>query len=135
MCAASIAEINHDIATSKNSVNEYFIAVEQMEKVSEAAKRILAGHSISAMRHTSRWDAKLEKSLPAYERIKFCMDQVTVLFIERVTNEMLMGLTNPLIILQMQKLVRECAEEVAFDALNFDSSPFIDVESLRAAAE
>lgn len=136
-CAVAIAERKHDEATALNSVTERRIAVRQLELVQDAASRIIAGHSYSAMRDSNRFDKELQKSVPCRVEINFRMDHVTALVSERVTNEIYVGLFRgePLALRQMQKLVRECAEEIAFDALGFDSEPFLDIDALRDAAE
>jgi hypothetical protein len=41
----------------------------------------------------------------------------------------------PSALFQMQRLVSDAAQAVAFDALNLWSNPFIDLEALRDMAE
>ena len=134
-CHASLDEINHDISQAQLERQGIATATEQMSQVSELAKSFLNGHSLTDLRRSYVFEGptRVLKLLP----VTFGMKQVADLVQEKITPELCLGLYRgePKALFSVQKIVGDAAHEIAFDALNLESSPFLDYSELKEISE
>ena len=136
-CATSQAEINHDLSQAQLEREGIAIALEQMTLVEDAAKRILSGHTIVDMRTSRIYNMRSGAHETKLSAVSFSMRSVADLVQEEITPELCLGLHRgePQALFSAQKIVGEAAHEVAFDALNLWSDPFLDYAELKETAE
>lgn len=136
LCRVSQEEIAYDIATTNALREAIETAQDQLERVNDAAKAILSGHAIIDTRKLNVFIK--EKNAYEYQRVpvNFSMKNVADLVAEEITQELCHELLRgtPAALFQMQKIIGEAAHQVAFDALNLSSDPFIDLNDLRETA-
>lgn len=114
-CSAAIAELRHN--GWEDDREHKALAKEQMSLVKETAIKLLAGHTITAP-DGSAWS----------------VSDVTDCFSETVTPEIMIKImTGDLF--EAQKVIGDCAQQVAFWALDLESAPFLDLNDLITEAE
>lgn len=115
-------------------VSQERLAKNQWERVQEVAKLILVGGTFTDRRYVRVW-----------ERTCFVAKQVDLTFSMKEVAEMCKECIDENIFIEfkdgkeaalfkLEKFIGEMAHEVAFDALDLQSSPFIDLESLKSVA-
>lgn len=135
ICSATAAELNNDHNQAQNNVTAFFTANEQMDQVNEMAKKLLAGFPYTITRAVSEW--KNGHHTTVIRPLTFSMQHVSDLVSEKITPPLCAGLLRgePSALSSVQQIINEAAQEVAFDALDLSSNPFIDYESLKQVAE
>lgn len=136
-CPVATAELNNDLSQSELEREATAIALEQMTLVEDAAKRILSGHTIIDMRTSRIFNMLSGVHETKRSAVPFSMRSVADLVQEKITPALCLGLHRgePQALFLAQKIVGDAAHEIAFDALNLWSSPFLDYDELKETAE
>lgn len=114
-CSAEIAELRHN--GWEDDREHKALAKEQISRVKETAVKLLAGNTITAP-----------------DGLAWSLSDITDCFSEKVTPEIMMQIMtgDPF---EAQKIIGDCAQQVAFWALDLESAPFLDLNDLITEAE
>ncbi len=136
-CAISQAELNHDISQAQLEREGIAFALEQMTLVEDQAQSFLNNHTLTVRRMAIAFDCTNGKPLKKLRDITFGMRQVANVVMEKITPELCLGIRNgePQAFSDIQKIVGDAAHEVAFDALDLESNPFLNYKELKETAE
>lgn len=134
-CGNTAAEFEYDRRNQVNELSESQIAVEQMKQVQELAKSFLKGFTLTDTRRVNVFEGPTR--VVKLMTITFGMRQVNDLVSERITEALCLGLYNDTeqSRFDIQKIIGDAAHEVAFEALDLESNPFVDLNDLKDALE
>ena len=131
-CQVSFEELQNDLRSIANTKSAAIEAKEQLSRVQHMARHLLNGNSFIDVRKKYN-GAQIVGEVAVEFSFKSIGDMVS----EELKDEILKKIyfNNAGGIFDLQKLIGDCAQEVAFDALNLWGSPFTDYQDLRSAAE
>ncbi len=128
-CLVSLAEIQNDRPHNHSAARAE--AAQQLRRVENMARHLLSGMDFIDVRRTYRG-----AEVVGEVQVKFCLNHVGDLVAEQLTDSLLQQIYkgDPQGIFLMQKLIGDCANQVAFDALNLHGD-YTDFADLKSAAE
>jgi hypothetical protein len=132
VCRVSFEELQNDLRSIANAQTAANEAKEQLARVQEMARFLLSGNTFVDVRK------KYNGSHVVGEiTVQFTFKQIGDMVSEELKDDTLKKIyfNSPGGIFDLQRLIGECAQKVAFDALNLWGSPFTDFEDLKSAAE
>ena len=131
-CRIARAEIEYDLSHEKLQKFSESASIEQMAAVQETAKQLMLGGTITDTR--KRYNGA---QVVGEYQVTYSKQNIAAMFAEVVTEEIITELYLGTVkgIFDAQKLIGDCACEIAFDALNLWDSPFADYGDLKSEWE
>lgn len=131
-CRVSFDEVTNDLRSIANTQSAAIEAKEQLSRVQNMARHLLNGNSFIDVRKKYN-GAQIVGEIAVEFSFKNIGDMVS----EELKDDTLKKIyfNNAGGIFDLQRLIGDCAQKVAFDALNLWGSPFTDFEDLRSASE
>jgi hypothetical protein len=131
-CRVTFDELQNDLHSIANTKSAAIEAKEQLSRVQNMARHLLNGNSFIDVRKKYN-GAQIVGEIAVEFSFKNIGDMVS----EELKDDTLKKIyfNNPGGIFDLQKLIGDCAQKIAFDALNLWGSPFTDFEDLRSASE
>lgn len=126
-----------------NSINELIriardheLAISQLERVQQTALGFMNNMNTIVTQRKNTFDSLERKYVVKDVQVVYGMEKVAERFCEGITASMVLGLLKgePQALHKAQYLIGEAAHEIAFEALDLASNPFLDLEELRNAA-
>lgn len=133
----SVEEQAYDFMSHLALRSQVALAKEQLSQVNSIADEILKGFPVNAVRKCRQFKKETNSWVFEDMVVNFDLPKVVGLVSENLTVELCMALLNgsESSLKRMQSLIVEAAKELAFDALDLQSNPFIDLRDLREMAE
>lgn len=133
----SVEEQAYDFASHLALRSQVALAKEQLTQVNSLADEILKGFPVNAVRKCRQFKKETNSWVFEDMVVNFDLPKVVGLVSENLTVELCLDFlsSSPSSMARMQKLIREAAKEIAFDALDLESNPFLDLRDLREMAE